>query len=267
MVAAGRTPAKPKFHVRMVKNYLAAIEWIRRKKNAKTIPEGNILSLHRIIGEEAVDDGPVGEYRHVQVYVGSHVPPPSRTVPGVMKSFFRLLNGDWQEYHPVITSALAHLEIAAIHPFRDGNGRTARALASWELYRRGFDSLHIFTVDDVLLEKRGLYYAQLDNARTPGGVGDWIEYIADVTAEGLERANKRLQTLATTQMTTSQLSETQQKLLRLLSAGGAASVARLTKALRISRQGLYKALNPLLESKAVRKTGTRRSRKYDVWPP
>ena len=164
----------------------------------------------------------------------------------------------------MLTSAWQHRRFASIHPFRDGNGRTARALASWELYRRGFDSLHIFTVDDVLLEKRSVYYAQLDNARTPGGVSDWIEYIADVTAEGLERANKRLNALAATEITTSHLSETQQKLLRLLSSGGPTSIAQMTKALRISRQGLYKALTPLLENKTIQKTGTRRSRRYFI---
>ncbi|MBI4178671.1 Fic family protein [bacterium] len=264
MVAAGKTPPKPKVHVQMVKNYLSAVEWIRRKKSAKSIPEKDVLSLHRIIGEGAVDDGPVGAYRQVQVYVGNHVPPAGRSVPIFMRTFLQLLNRDWQEYHPVITSALAHLQMATIHPFRDGNGRTARALASWELYRRGHDSLHIFTVDDILLEKRSLYYSQLDNARTPDGLGDWIEYIADVTADGLERAEKRLQALAASEVTTSQLSETQQKLLRLLSFDGPASIARMTQALRISRQGLYKALTPLLESKSVQKTGTRRSRKYFV---
>jgi len=44
--------------------------------------------------------------------------------------------------------ALVHCRFEAIHPFADGNGRTGRALALWELYRRGFDSHHIFAVDE-----------------------------------------------------------------------------------------------------------------------
>lgn len=263
-VFEGEKPGKPEFHIQMVNNYLNAIRWIRKNEGIRVIKEKDILKLHKIIGERAVDEGPVGKYRNVQVYVGDHTPPKAGEVPDLVEEFLKWLNTAGQQYHPVISSAVSHLEMATIHPFRDGNGRVARALASWELYRRGFDTLHIFTLDDILLENRQFYYSQLSNARKPGGTTDWIEYISDITAEGLERAYKRLLTAQSIGKKLPPLSDTQKKILTILSAEGPMSIKRLGNSLRISRQGLYKALGLLLKIKRVIPVGTRRSRRYSV---
>lgn len=63
-----------------------------------------------------------------------------------------------------------------MHPFADGNGRTGRALALWELYRRGFDSHDIFAVDEFSWENRPRYYAALDGVRRVGDdLTSWLE--------------------------------------------------------------------------------------------
>ncbi|MFA5859387.1 MAG: Fic family protein [Elusimicrobiota bacterium] len=260
----GERPRKPEFHIQMVQNYLAAIRWIRENKRIIPYREKDVFNLHKIIGNKAVDDGPVGQYRKVQVYVGDHVPPAHEKVPGLVNKFLFWLNGQGQEYHPVISSAVAHLEIATIHPFRDGNGRVARAFASWELYRRGFDTLHIFTLDDILLENRKLYYSQLSNARKPGGVTDWCEYLSDITAEGLQRAYTRLKTMISAAPADEPLSDTQKKMLTILSSEGPKTVPQLETIFKITRQGVYKALTPLVKTKRVVPVGTRRNRRYSV---
>ena len=263
-VADGGRTGKPEKHIQMVRNYLDAVRWIRQKEKQKTITEKDILHLHKIVGANAVDGGPAGQYRKVQVYVGDQTPPVHSKVSSLMKEFAKWLNGDAGQYHPVVSSAIAHFEIATIHPFRDGNGRVARALASWELYRRGFDTLHIFTLDDILLENRQIYYLQLSRARKPGGIADWIEYISDITAEGLERAYNRLKSAQTGSQKLPAFSETQKQLLSLLSTNGPQTIAQLIKKFQISRQGLYKALKLLLKTKRIVPVGTRRSRRYSV---
>lgn len=260
----GERPRKPELHIRMVKNYLDVVRWIREKENTKVITEGSIFTLHKIIGEKAVAGVPVGKYRKVQVYVGDHTPPSPEKVPHLMKKFLDWLNNESHQYHPVLSSAIAHLEIATIHPFRDGNGRVARVLASWELYRRGFDTLHVFTLDDILLENRKFYYSQLSNARKPGGLADWLEYICDITAEGLERAYNRLKSAQATEKKLPSLSETQKRLLVMLAQDGPKTMKQLTAELQITRQGVYKVLNPLLKTKRVIPVGTRRNRQYSI---
>ncbi|MDO8734158.1 MAG: Fic family protein, partial [Elusimicrobiota bacterium] len=263
-VSDGERPQKPELHIRMVKNYLDVVRWIREKENTKVITEGSIFTLHKIIGKKAVAGGPVGKYRKVQVYVGDHTPPSPEKVPHLMKKFLDWLNNESHQYHPVLSSALAHLEIATIHPFRDGNGRVARALASWELYRRGFDTLHVFTLDDILLENRKFYYSQLSNARKLGGLADWLEYISDITADGLERAYNRLKSAQVTEKKLPSLSETQKRLLIILAQDGPKTMKQLTAELQITRQGVYKVLNPLLKTKRVIPVGTRRNRQYSI---
>lgn len=260
----GERPQKPEFHIQMVKNYLDVVRWIREKENTRVITEDSIFTLHKIIGKRAVAGGPVGKYRKVQVYVGDHTPPSSKKVPYLIKEFLKWLNNESHQYHPVLSSAIAHLEIATIHPFRDGNGRVARALASWELYRRGFDTLHVFTLDDILLENRKFYYSQLSNARKPGGLADWLEYICDITAEGLEQAYNRLKSAQATEKKLPSLSETQKRLLVILAQAGPQTIKQLTTELQITRQGVYKVLDPLLKTKRVIPVGTRRNRKYSI---
>lgn len=70
---------------------------------------------------------------------------------------FELL--DWwnmkaTEISPVLSSAILHYQFEHIHPCADGNGRTGRALGLWEFYWRGFDSHHIFSVDEYFREDR-----------------------------------------------------------------------------------------------------------------
>ena len=80
--------------------------------------------------------------------------------------------------------AVLHCRFEAVHPFADGNGRTGRALALWELYRRGFDTHHIFTVDEYYWENRPRYYAVLEAVRRADeDLTSRLEYCA-----GLERS-------------------------------------------------------------------------------
>ena len=77
---------------------------------------------------------------------------------------------------PVVSSAIVHYRFEAIHPFADGNGRTGRALALWELYRRGFDTHHIFPVDEYYWDGRAAYYVALHRVRQCGeDLTSWVK--------------------------------------------------------------------------------------------
>src|SRR5437762_8379937 len=105
-------------------------------------------------------------------------------------------NKDAARLSPVLSSAIVHCRFEAIHPFADGNGRTGRALALWELYRRGFDTHHIFSVDEVYWENRPRYYAALDSVRRQAeDLTDWLAYVAEALRVTLERVWDRIQHL------------------------------------------------------------------------
>ena len=76
------------------------------------------------------------------------MPPPPEDVLGLMFDLLEWWNKDVLGILPVLSSAIVHHRFETIHSFADGNRRPGRALALWELDRRGFDLHHIFAVDE-----------------------------------------------------------------------------------------------------------------------
>ena len=160
-----------------------------------------------------------------------------------------------------LTQAMAYVPCFTIshrllHPFADGNGRAGRALALWELYRRGFDSHHIFSVDEYYWEDRPGYYAALDAVRLAGeDLSGWLEYSAEGLRQTLERTWLRVQALAVNSSAKLVLRPKQALLLRLLRDHRSMTPAALWAALGVSRQGAMDLLNPLLEAGLVERIG------------
>jgi Fic family protein len=157
-----------------------------------------------------------------------------------------------------------HHRFEDIHPFGDGNGRTGRALALWELYRRGFDIHHIFAVDEFYWEDRPRYYEALDTVRKQGGeLTGWLEYTAEGLRSTLEKVWARIQRLsAETGHKKIVLRPKQEKLLLLLRDHKSLTPSQIWKGLAVSKQGAMDILNPLIEAGLVRRVGTRKSGRY-----
>ncbi|MBI2981488.1 MAG: Fic family protein, partial [Deltaproteobacteria bacterium] len=183
-----------------------------------------------------------------------------------MQDYLQWWNQKALEWSPVISSALLHYHFEEIHPFADGNGRMGRTLALWELYRRGFDTHHIFSVDEIYWENRPRYYAQLDAVgKAKGDLTGWLEYAAEVLHLTLERVLERVQRLAA--KTTGGkivLSPKQERLLRLLRDKGGLPPSEIWKELKVTKQGAAKILRPLLDSGLIQRIGTRKSGRYAV---
>ena len=150
-------------------------------------------------------------------------------------------------------------------PRRDG--RTGRALAVWELYRRGFDTHHIFSVDEYYWEDRPAYYAALDAVRREGDdLTHWLEYCAVGLRQTLDRIWLRIQTFQLDSPTRLVLRPKQERLLQLLRDHGSMAPSEIWASLDVSRQGAMDLLNPLLEAGLVEKIGGFRGEaKFSTW--
>lgn len=253
----------PDRHVRMARNYLAALAWMQKREKDASVAEKDLLHLHRLLSEDAVDAGPVGAYRKVDVRAGLHVGVPWRKVPGSTRDLLSWLNGPAKELPAVFSSAVLHLRLAEIHPFRDGNGRAARALATWELYRKGFDTLHVFALDEVLLENRSLYIKALQRVQVEGeDLGGWLEFMAEAVLETLERVQGRVQALGKLGESPLSLTLRQENLLRILRERGALGIRDLARSLRVTAPGAHYALKPLLEHGIVKRVGAHKATRY-----
>jgi Fic family protein len=158
----GATVAAPVRARREVLNYFAALRHVEKQASKKRLTHEDIFRLHAIIAGDVMDQGEAGRYRTMRVRVGPFVPPPPEDVSGLMFELLEWWNKEAPGMSPVLSSAILHHRFETIHPFADGNGRAGRALALWELYRRGFDSHHLFSVDEFYWEDRPRYYAALD---------------------------------------------------------------------------------------------------------
>lgn len=160
-------------------NHAAAYDWMMGliAKKSKAVDEATVLEIHRLVVLGLQADA--GAYRDVRVRIaGSNVIMPNAAkVPALMRVF-----GDWlsqrHKTHPALLAAEAHYRLVTIHPFTDGNGRTARLLMNLILLRHGYPPA-IIRPADRLRYIRSLEQAQL------GGSVDAFE---DIIGEALERS-------------------------------------------------------------------------------
>ena len=253
----------PDRHIRMAQNYLDALTWLQGRAQSQGILEPDVLHLHKIIAEGAADDGPIGAYRKTDVRAGLHVGPPWRQVPRLTREMLGWLNGSSGELPAVFSSAILHLRLVEIHPFRDGNGRVARALATWQLYRMGFDTLHVFALDEVLLENRAFYIKNLQRVQVEReDLGGWLEFMAEAVLETLERVQKRIQALGLPGKEPLSLTLRQEKLLHLLRERGPLAIREIARTLRVTPPGAHYALKPLLRHGVIKTVGTHKNTRY-----
>ena len=249
---------------REVVNYFAALRHIEKNAAKPRLTHEDIFRLHKIIAAKVMDQGEAGRYRTVHVRVGEFVPPSPAEVSGLMFELLEWWQSDSMSLSPVLSSAILHYRFEAIHPFADGNGRTGRALALWELYRRGFDSQHLFSVDEFYWEDRPRYYAELRKVRYSGeDLTEWLEYTSEGLLMTLERVWSRVLSFSANSAGKKLvLKPKQEQLLQLLRERGSLSPRELWAALDISKQGAMDLLRPLIEAGLIKREGTLKNGRY-----
>jgi Fic family protein len=249
---------------REVINYFAGLGFVEKNAAKSPLTHDDMLALHRIIAGEVMDQGSAGRYRTIHVRVGRYTPPAPEDVSGLMFELLTWWNKESTKLSPILSSAIIHYRFEAIHPFADGNGRTGRALALWELYRRGFDTHHIFSVDEFYWEDRPRYYAALQAVRQQGeDLSGWLDYCAEGLLLTLERVWTRVQKFAAkTRQKKLVLRPKQEQLLQLLRDHKSLTPREIWDALVVSKQGALDLLRPLIQAGLVKRIGTQKTGRY-----
>lgn len=107
--------------------------------NNKTISEKDIIHLHKLFYYH-IDSESAGAYRSQQVFITgtSFIPPSACQVPHLMRQWTNTIEHFRSTMHPIEFAAWLHKELVTIHPFIDGNGRTARLLMNLALLQDGY---------------------------------------------------------------------------------------------------------------------------------
>lgn len=206
---AGKKVDAPERDIFEVKNYLATIRYIEEiEKEKKPLTEKIVLKIHRLVTENTLPKDKSGKYRTRPVYIVRrqlgkknkviYTAPPAGDVPGLMKGLIDWINRSGKEnIHPIIVAGIAHREFAAIHPFADGNGRTARALATLVLYQRGYDFRKLFALEDYYNRDRQKYYQEINIGPkyNKKDFTEWLEYFVEGFKEEIIRVKEEVAAL------------------------------------------------------------------------
>jgi Fic family protein len=169
-------------------NYRDAMDFVSGYLDKESeITEELIKEIHRTLVKD-VRGGILepGRYRKVQNYVVNsltgeiiYTPPPPEEVPGLMKEFVDWLNRE-KNISLILLAGVAQHRFVDIHPFLDGNGRTARVLCTLILYKNGYDFKRLFSLSEYYDKNRGEYYTAIQSVRAKDmDMTEWLEYFVD----------------------------------------------------------------------------------------
>lgn len=166
VILDGKTFAGRERDTLEVKHYFQALEQVEQwLESAAPITEERIRKLHAVI--YAGRRSKATPYRDGQNVIRDlaggivYLPPEAKDVPGLMAELVSWMQANEQELPAPVVAGLAHYQFVTIHPFCDGNGRTARALATWVLYRGGYDPGRFYALEETYAADLQGYYDAL----------------------------------------------------------------------------------------------------------
>ncbi len=164
-----RTKRRPHdVHEQMILNNYHTMQYIAKIRHEK-ISLDLILKIHRMVTEGTMDDpSAVGRFRREdeQIDIGDpnygdvyHVPPPAGQLEDRIQAMCDFANSESPDYyiHPVIRSIILHFWLAYDHPFKDGNGRTARALFYWSMLQHDYWLFEYVSISEIIRKAPAKY--------------------------------------------------------------------------------------------------------------
>jgi len=199
MIKEGRHP-KDKSEMMILYNY-KAIQFIRTVKDEKLTPE-LINEIHKIISENTLEkEDKAGIYRNqddnIHVLVDNDnivfTPPHYTEIKNRIKELCDFANKDnFTEYfiHPVVKSIIIHFLSAYIHPYIDGNGRTARALFYWFMLKKGYWLTEFISISRILKQAPARYgMSYLYTETDENDLSYFVDYQLEVIKRAIDELN------------------------------------------------------------------------------
>ncbi len=170
-----------------------------------------ILQIHKLVTDRIVPTEVSGFFRVRQVVLRnsqtgqiSYTPPPAAEVPYLVEDLINWINSDeTKEIHPIIKAGIIHYELARIHPFVEGNGRTARATATMSMFLDNYDIRRLFSLEEYFDDNPMDYYVTLQAVSNQlvldtheRDLTPWLEYFVRGVAIELYRVKERVQRIS-----------------------------------------------------------------------
>lgn len=181
--------------VKELLNYRGAFELVASYlDDGSAITEALIREIHKALVQDVRGNSAApGEYRKLQNYVVNsktkeiiYTPPAAFEVPIMMSELLKWINQE-EKISPILVAGIAQFQLVHIHPFLDGNGRSARLLSTLCLYRHGYDFKRLFSLSEYYDRNRTDYYQAIQSVRESGmDMTHWLNYFAEGLATQLQ---------------------------------------------------------------------------------
>lgn len=180
----------------MILNNYKTIQYISENKSEE-ITIHKLFEIHKLVTENTLEEENCGVFRNTnEVLVMNqitgeivHTPPSFKKLEELMQSFCDFFNNNPKEefIHPIVKASILHFLIGYIHPFVDGNGRSARALFYWYLLKNGYWLTEYLSISRVILKTKTQYekayiYSEIDEMN----VSYFIHYQVKVLTQAFE---------------------------------------------------------------------------------
>jgi Fic family protein len=196
-----------------VLGYYAALERVEQfAASGGPVSETHIQTLHAFVMAEGRKKAKPTPYRDGQNVIRDsrsrsivYMPPEAKDVPALMRALVSWVSASQRNSLPCpIRGAIAHYQFATIHPYYDGNGRTARLLTTLVLHLGGYDLKGLYSLEEYYARDLGAYYKALTvgpshnyyEGRAKADITEWVEYFCEGVAISFESVRRRAQEAA-----------------------------------------------------------------------
>ncbi len=198
-----------------VLGYYAALEKLEQiADTGNIVTENHIQTLHALVLAEGRKKVKATPYRDGQNVIRDgrtrgivYMPPEAKEVPLLMRELVTWISSSERSEFPCpIRAGIVHYQFATIHPYYDGNGRTARLLTTLILHLGGYGLKGLYSLEEYYARNLGGYYEALTvgpghnyyDGRAEADISKWVEYFCAGMAESFESVKRRAQESAGT---------------------------------------------------------------------
>ena len=177
--------------------------------------------------------------------------PPHRLVPSLMDNLFNWMNEVKDKINPLILSSIFHYEFVFIHPFHDGNGRTARLwqtaiLSHWE---KAFTYLPI---ESMIKKNQEEYYTAIQNCNNAGNSTEFIEFMLKMINDTIDEMNNSKEMKDKSMLL---LSENEQKVLECIKKNVIIGAKEIIEQTKIADRTVRRILKKFVDNKTIESVG------------
>ena len=275
-LAAGRKIMASRKDKQEVLNYIKVLETLDEFAKDGKFSELMLKRIQRLLTVDTLSDpkdsGAYRSERNKYVVVGNKLtgeisfrPPLNKELPQLMKDYVQWLNSTAaKRFDPVIMAGIAHYEFVRIHPFVDGNGRSARVVAALVLFTRGFDTKQFFCLDDYYDKDRKDYYKALGTVDPlKRDLTHWLEYFVEGVAVSITSVREKVARLSDERARTKNkgqiaLTERQMRIVEHCNMNGRITISEIAAMFRVTRQAALKEVNKMIKLDIVKREGKAR---------